>query len=315
MIDGDISRRPDGVLSLHDRTLLKKEAADIQLDVEEESASGDFAILIGYNAELEREYGIVVPPELVERQEELEQNAREHNRDARVIYEAFFQLFHLRRKFGHKVDTPDLDQEDLGVGLAAALVHDIGKSGSPDATPARRRLISRLYNLVRPDVTRETPVNEAVKILCSEAIARGKKGDLTTKLNAYLVELSRVGINPNDLMKSLYSRHAEWGEQLLKTYLDQDNPIYRRITRIASAHHYFEGYKKEDVDLSSPPVSEEDEHDRFLIKMLIVLDKYQASRMRRGFSPAESLAYVRGVIRDHGMARDPFFEALVGHIC
>jgi len=316
MIDGD-SRLTDEGLSPHDRALMRQETKEVELDEVGVGAttSGDFEILQGYDAELEREYGIIVPPELVQRQEELEQYAREHNRDARVIYEAFFQLFHLRRKFGHKVDTPDLDQEDLGVGLAAALLHDIGKSGSPEATPARRKLISRLYNLVRPDINRETPINDAVNILCNEATARGKKGDLLSKLNSYLLELSKIGINPNDLMKSLYSRHAEWGEQLLKKYLDQSNPVNQRITRVASAHHYFEGYKKEEVDLSLPPTSEEEAHDRFLIKMLIVLDKYQASRVRRGWPAAESLAYVREVIRNNGMARDPIFEALVGHIC
>ncbi len=302
-------------LSAHDRLIEEQEVTEAFAEAKDQDRVNDLEILKGYDADLERKYGIVVPPELVARQEELELHAKEHNRDARVIYEAFFQLFHLRRKFGHKADTPDLDQEDLGVGLAAALLHDIGKSGPPDASTSRKRLISRLYNLVGPNVDRNTPINDAVSILGSEAVGRGKPGVFLTKLESYLRELSRIGIHPNDLMGNLYSCHAQWGEQLLKVYFDQDNPVYRRITKVASAHHYFEGYKKEEVDLSSSPASKEDERDRFLIKMLIVLDKYQARRVRRNWQPAEALAYVRGVIRDHKMSKDPIFEALVGHIC
>lgn len=311
--------RDDG--SRHDREIFIREIEEAVADTMEGGAGADrtdsdtrgrtmpsdFEVLMGYVQELESQYGIVVPEKILIRLKDLEKFTKPHNRDARVIYEAFFQVFHWRRKTGNRPDTPELSEEDLGIGLAASLLHDIGKSGPANAQGRKRELVSRLYNLEVLPNGPDTPIDAAVRMIFREAAEVGKGEALTEKLQAYLTDLRNLGIKPNDLMPSFWRAHAEWTKQILTKTLDQSNPIYRRITKIAASHHYFEGSNPEGLDFHAAGLTEEERKDNYLTKLLIFLDQYQGARRRGHKNPTEALEFVKNKLSKNGLAADPDF--------
>lgn len=266
----------------------------------------DYEILEGYIADLEREYGLVIPAALKERQREMEKYAKEHNRDARVIYEAFFQFYHLCRKEKQPNELPELSPPDLGVGLAASLLHDIGKSGPAKASPLVRKIAARLYNLDESIIGKNTPIQEALALLTRRS---GKEE--AAEIKAGELEMAFFGLRPTDLMRKFFRGHTVWSNELLTKNLDQQNPLYRRITKIASSHHYLEGDNPEKIDFQATGLSEEEKKDLFLIKLLIALDQYQACRLRRRNKSTEAREYLTAKLRERGLEKDNDFAAIL----
>lgn len=270
----------------------------------------NLAILRSYLEELKDKRGIIIPEKILEHLIDLEKYTKLHNHDARAIYEAYFQIFNLLRK-KEKLNIPELSEEDLGVGLAAFLLHDIGKSGPAEATPRQRELVSRLYNLEVLPKGRDTLIAEAIKMIFNEVENLKESKSVVAELEIYLKELKDLGLQPNELMSIFYKVHAEWTSQILHKFLDQSNSIYRRITKIASSHHYFEQSNPEGINLQNKALSEEDRRDNFLIKMLIVLDQYQGGRRRGNKTPEEAMQFVVDKLAKNGLAEDQEFAEII----
>lgn len=283
---------------------------DYQDYLERSKNPDNLAILKGYLEELKDRRGIVIPEKILEHLIDLEKYTKLHNYDARAIYEAYFQIFNLLRK-KEKLNIPELSEEDLGIGLAAFLLHDIGKSGPAEATPKQRELVSRLYNLEVLPKGRETLLVEAVKIIFDELGSLEEGSSTSIRLEAYLKELEELGLPTEELMASFYKAHAEWTSQILHKFLDQSNSLYRRITKIASSHHYFEQSNPEGINLQNRDLPEEERRDNFLIKMLIVLDQYQGGRRRGKKTPEEAMRFVIDKLAKNGLAEDPEFAEII----
>lgn len=318
--------------SNRDRRIIEEEiAAEVKERRGEES---DFEILKGYIGDLEKEFGIVIPEPIEDRLRFLEKNARMHNRDARVIYAALGEMYQVirarkiqfrsgeeRRKWeGHFSIFSKLTREDWGVLLAAALVHDIGKSGPPRVSKGeagrvkftrRQEMASRLYNLELLPNGRGTSIKEALEMIIRESGQLGAGEGAVEKLQSYLIELRNMGLSPREFIPRFWQLHTEWGAAILKKHFDQTNPVYQRIIRIASSHHYFEGTNPENVALQAENLSEEERRDALLIKLLIVLDQYQGSRRRGKRNPAAASDYFKTKLESKGFADDPEFVAIL----
>lgn len=270
---------------------------------EKEEKNENFPILAGYLKELKKEHQIDIPEALTNRLKELE--ITKHNRDARVIYNAAFQTFHLIRK----ENLYPLKKEDLGPLLAASILHDIGKSGPADLPAKIRKTIIELYGL-------ETPLHNHQRLdvggqLKHLILQSQESGYYPARLAQLSDNLKQAGIDKEHSIRNFWQKHTQWTFDLLNRFLKKDNPLDQKIIKIAASHHYLEGFNPAEVNLKNTAPPEEEKRLNFLIKLLIVFDKYQGARRRGRLKPSEALEDVRKKIADKNFGQDSEFQSIL----
>jgi hypothetical protein len=98
--------------------------------------------------------------------------------------------------------------------------------------------------------------------------------------------LKAGGIDPaTESMIGFWRRHAAWTHDILKGDVGPD--IDEGVVTIAASHHLIEGQNPAQLDVASAPAEAE---------LLAMIDKYQAFRVRLGFSHEDAIAKLRGMI-------------------
>lgn len=203
-----------------------------------------------------------VPENLIERLHELDESG--HNDDAFAMRSAAEKIF------GHFRAELDgiLSPEDELNFLAAVTLHDVGKTGPLNASEASREAIIKLFTVKNIPKPATVSVAQAADIHI--------EGD--TK--EFLQHLWEAGVKTSEKMPNFWNKHARWTHEILLKYLDVSNPAHRQIIKIASSHHYLEKQNPARLRLDKPDQTPAELKDNFLIKLLILLDKYQAMRAR-----------------------------------
>lgn len=260
-------------------------------------------------SELETKTGINIGPEIENRSSELEKFTK-HNKDARVITQAAGEAYHLIRKH----DWYPVEPEDGYVLKMAAALHDIGKSGPWGLDFDQRQLVIKLYG-----IEKMSPKKTIGEVLADFE----ENGYLPVKRQLVIEQLKGLGLGLNDKMEKFWSKHADWGHQILRHSLSGHHQLIERVIKVAASHHYLEKINPAKVSLKSfEEISEdsfqglgetekEQRRDGFLTKLLIVFDQYQGARRRGQLKPERAFDYVRGKALKNGFEKDAEFKLIL----
>ena len=168
-----------------------------------------------------------------------------------------------------------LDEDSKRDMSIAAYLHDIGKSGPVDASQETQEAILTLYaveNVADPD---QTIAETARATFSSEEAER------------ILTRLGSCGIRSTDTMRAFWDRHGYWTHDILEAD-SADIPVRARV--IAGSHHMDRGI--DPYEFSS------DEYvDMLQNRILMAVDKYQASVARSQNTHDEAMDIVKRILR------------------
>lgn len=188
-----------------------------------------------------------------------------------------------------KLLPEDLSEKETNKSRLASLLHDIGKSGPPEATPEEQKAFVDLFNLHFDKseydfngvkmLPFEIPLKDALEIKIGEgsltpSSAKKILKSLTAASARQIASMEKNGekihvemqINDKTPMGSIWASHVFWTYLILKK-----NNVDQQVVEIASSHHLLEDNDPAQIGL---------ENSTAMTSTLEITDKYQAFRMR-----------------------------------
>ena len=221
---------------------------------------------------------------LIDRLIKLEQCSK-FNLDSRMVASGMQNI--LRYLHEHDSGGHDAHENHDTEALMAALVHDIGKSGPASANATEQEAVVRLFaaeNINDPKM----PVGQAINLYFEPAEA--------PRLQTLL---EHCGITANMTMREFWDQHAYWTRDILEQH---PNGVAERTRVIAASHHIDRGinpYHVKEAD-SFPEAKAIGASEYYLDalhgRLLLAVDKYQASVRRFGRNHEETLALVKQML-------------------
>lgn len=238
---------------------------------------------------------------LMDRLIRLERHSK-FNLDSRMVASGMQNILHYMHKQsgGGQEEHDRLDTE----ALIAALVHDIGKSGPASANASEQEAVVRLFaaeNINDPAM----PVGQAIA-LCFEPAE-------TPRLQ---VLLEHCGITADMTMREFWDKHAYWTKDILEQHPEG---IAERTRIIAASHHIDRGINpyhiKETGAVAEAKAIGASEYylDALHGKLLLAVDKYQASIRRSGRNHDEALAVIKRIL-GNGYEKDDVMKKILDAI-
>ena len=166
----------------------------------------------------------------------------------------------------------------------AAILHDIGKSGPFKATQGEQEAVIQLFSIEGIKVPSHS-VGEVV----AERFGKNQGEEMLKKL-------AGCGIDSKMSMREFWNKHAEWTYEILTAH---PKGINDHIRNIAGSHHLDNGVNprlRPKAKTSLQPSNIEtlgDEVDDLTVRILMVVDKYQAVLRRGGAKHEAAIAWVR----------------------
>ena len=211
---------------------------------------------------------------IAQRMELIEALAARFNNDSRMIRRICLEVLDriasiLEPELRSKLDADS--RRDMSI---AAYLHDIGKSGPFDAPQATQEAIVKLYaveNVADPNQTIAETARTSFSFEDAESI---------------LTRLASCGLRSHDTMRAFWDRHGYWTHDILEAD-SQDIPVRARV--IAGSHH---------VDRGIDPYrfSSDEYVDMLENRILIAVDKYQASVARSRKTHGEAMHVLKGIL-------------------
>lgn len=229
---------------------------------------------------------IQVYPELFERFKHLHSPESKHFEDAVQMTEIINAIWNeLETKLPFK-----LNKEQL---FLATLLHDVGKSGPKEATPAEQELIVTLFNPRRYQAIQEKGERIEQMPIFNVLQASDINDSIKKKIADYL--LNNLGIDiAKERMIDFWRRHADWTFDILSK--NQGGKITQEIVRVASSHHILDGKNPACLDCENIPGEAKTIEIIESYEILILVDKFQAFVQRSGLSHDEAVAVLRQII-------------------
>lgn len=226
-------------------------------------------------------------PELLKRLAELGGHFRDSSLMAQIInsdYEDFRQNLGLSEPGPEKM-------------MRAAILHDLGKSGPPEAPAEMRYAVRRLFSMPRTAFNPFDPEGEPKTI--SDFVVEQDLPD-AEKIEA---TLSDNGIDPSEQpVLDFWRKHVEWTHELLEPYAGGD--LGEDTVRIAASHHLIEGKNPAGIDFSEKALDPKTAEVISRANVLETVDKYQALRKRGGLSHDEAIARLKAVVEKNSNVPD-----------
>ena len=189
-----------------------------------------------------------------------------------------------------------LVEEEPGLGLSeeqmktlglAATLHDVGKSGPPDADLEMRSTIRRIYSLgsavVRQAQEASIPPDSTI-----EHVVQQYWPGAATRMLMRLAEIKDFSLVT---MRDFWNAHGYWSYELLATH---PKGLNQHVIDIVAFHHVLEG-------ISPKPIAPDEyfvtgSAEKRMAFMLIAADKYEAARVRGGKDHETAMNVVRGKV-------------------
>ncbi|HBP01462.1 MAG TPA: hypothetical protein DD454_04615 [Candidatus Moranbacteria bacterium] len=222
--------------------------------------------------------------ELISRLVLLEKESK-FNEDSRKIERGMENVLDLLEE-RHADRYPQLrfSKEQKADAKIAAILHDIGKSGPVEATPAEQEAIVKIFALEKP----QNPDSLVMEII-PEIFGDDKVEDIGRLLK-------NCGIDEKTTMRQFWDKHAYWTHDILEKY---PQGLAKRARIIAASHHIDHGINPYGLPESEIPMAAniigtlEDYVETLERRALIALDQYEASVRRGSLSHEEALGWVR----------------------
>lgn len=154
-----------------------------------------------------------------------------------------------------------------------ALLHDIGKSGPADATPAARAAVNRIFT--------HDAFKGMARLSIREALV---KQGFKDRLEIEHILTNELGIDVSEeKMIEFWRQHAGWGYDILKKW--QAGVIDDEVALIAVSHHIFQHKNPAHINLEKSQMA--------TIVLLAMVDEYQAWRGRGGLEHKAAAARLK----------------------
>lgn len=206
--------------------------------------------------------------------------------DARPIERGVVNVLDFLEKHQTKQQpSPSFTPEQKTNLRVAAILNDIGKSGLMEATMEQQEAVIKLFAVEGVTNGEKRSVREVVN-----------KNFVKGEADGLLENLAACSVDPSMTMREFWDRHAAWTHDILEKY---PAGLNRHIRIIAASHHLDRGINPYGL---SEPVADQrpgiiktagDEADDFSVRVLMVVDKYQATIRRSGFRHKEAIDWVR----------------------
>lgn len=233
-------------------------------------------------------------PELFERFKRLHNPPEsKHFEDASQIADIIETIWN-----GLETELPfKLEKEQM---LLAALLHDVGKSGPKEATPAEQELIIALFDPTHYERIATAGINVGNETILRALRESNFGDDIQRKIAKYL---NRLGVNiASEKMIDFWRRHADWTYDILKT--TQDDKIDERLAVMAASHHILDGkklanLKPEDIPSEAKTIEIVESYE-----VLTVVDKFQAFMRRGDKSHSEAIKELQKKVEESEISED-----------
>ncbi len=226
-------------------------------------------------------------PELLKRLSMLEDMSK-FNEDSTMIAEGIGRVEdYLCEKYRNSLPQKLCFSEEQKVqGRIAALLHDIGKSGPAEASPEQQKDVIYLYAL---EEIRDP------KIAIADAVAKYFKSE---EAPIVISRLENIGVAEDMTMRQFWDKHGQWTHDVLEKYPDGLSKLTRVI---AGSHHIDRGINPYNISKAEVPpqakiigtVEDYQYHGR----VLMAVDKYQASARRSSRNHEESMTWLKSNMR------------------
>ena len=200
--------------------------------------------------------------------------AARFNNDSRMIRRLCLEVLNRMANILEPGLQSKLDADSRRDMSIAAYLHDIGKSGPFDASPATQEAIVKLYaveNVAHPGQTIAETTRTNFSSEDAESILR---------------RLGACGLRSNDTMRAFWDRHGYWTHDILE---DDSGDISVRAKVIAGSHHVDRGI--DPYEFSSGDYVATLEH-----MILMAVDKYQAAVARGQKTHGEAMEVITGIL-------------------
>lgn len=222
-------------------------------------------------------------PEAAQRLVLLESGSK-FNQDSRMIERALTKVLEYLSNHENQIKFK-VNDEVRTHARQAAILHDIGKSGSAGASLEAQKMIIHLFSLddldPKMNVSQVVEANfEDPQLVLAELKANGVKADLT--------------------MRQFWDLHGMWTYEILER-LGGDLP--ERVKIVAASHHIDRGINPYNVSEEEIPQEArmigamEDYLDILSERALIAIDKYEARIERGKVTHSEAMDWLRNHLR------------------
>ncbi|MFC1640424.1 hypothetical protein ACFL2D_00060 [Patescibacteria group bacterium] len=210
-----------------------------------------------------------------------------------------------------------LPKEELERLRLASLVHDVGKTGPESATEEEQRAVMELFNIdfdneeavARYGVRAgELTMRQAVNIAIDREVISPERADKVLELIEKATRSSKrpeTKLTEESQMIDFWGAHVYWSYDILKK-----SEVNEDLAKLVGSHHILEGRNpaglaQDEVDTIIATLELADKYHSLRGAGLIMLDRYQAARMRGGKTHEEAVEYLYSSLNHspHGLSR------------
>ncbi len=171
--------------------------------------------------------------------------------------------------------------------MQGSTLSDIGKTGPRGVTETQSNFIAEIFKIRGVKNPEKIKVAEFVDNRLSHFETPEKRMILLKSLERY--------IPPHMTMREFYNLHTEWSLEII----GKEKIISQKVKDIVARHHTLDREKNPDDELTP-----ED-------KLVILLDQYDARRIRGGENHENTLAWIEEKIKNNGFGEDEEFSILL----
>jgi hypothetical protein len=240
------------------------------------------------------------PKEITDRLVIIEENSK-FNNDSRMVCEGFENVLNaIEISLGSK---SHLTSEQKLEGELAAFLHDIGKSGAAEADASGQIAVIRLFS--------EEGLRDQ-----NQTVFDAVRNCFPDEYDNVIKNLAKSGVNGGMTMRQFYDKHAEWTHDILEKFQES---VPERARVVAGSHHIDRGINpyhlsEEEVPAESLLIGALEHYvDILEEKILMVVDKYQASISRSNSPHERAMEFIRKIFSEK-YAGDPIMNLIINTI-
>ncbi len=227
-------------------------------------------------------------PNVIDRLVLLERYSK-FNSDSRLIARGVDNVFgKLAEHYRDKDPAIIISESDRENARLSAILHDVGKAGDADASPAEQRAVIDLFALEKI----KNPQDLVGKVV--------RENFDSVRAEEMLKLLASCGVAEGITMREFWDKHAYWTHNVLKRYPEGTS---ERIRTIAASHHIDRGINPCNLPLGEVPpeavsIGTLEEYIELLQhRALIATDKYEAFIRRSGGNHEEAMKVLRELVK------------------
>ncbi len=210
-----------------------------------------------------------------------------HGEEGSHFYDAIEMAKMIDKNWEH-LDLPVADKKKM---ILCALLHDVGKAGPEQASPAARKLCVWLFHK-QHHVQTEIDVR---KLKVMDFIHTSDYPD-PNEARALLTDKDALNIADLDNLSMIdfWRMHVDWTYDILSKHLSPE--VDERVVIITSSHHILDGKNPAGITEDQVPLASQWLEIAEEYQVLTLVDKYQALRQRSACSHEDAIKILLSMV-------------------